>query len=51
MTAGAIAKSEFLGGCYHDDVITKLLAGLKLKSAWLEEPELEEIFMHYYKED
>lgn len=29
--------------------ITALLAGMKLKSAWIEEPELEEIFMHYYK--
>jgi ABC-2 type transport system ATP-binding protein len=33
------------------NVITKLLASLKLKSAWLEEPELEEIFMHYYQKE
>lgn len=42
------AQASFL---YRGDVntITKLLAGLNLKSAWLEEPELEEIFMHYYQ--
>lgn len=36
---------------YRGDVntITKFLAGMELKSAWLEEPELEEIFMHYYQ--
>lgn len=36
---------------YRGDVnaIAKLLAGLQLRSAWLEEPELEEIFMHYYQ--
>jgi ABC-2 type transport system ATP-binding protein len=29
--------------------ITKLVAGLSLDSVWIEEPELEEIFMHYYQ--
>ena len=33
------------------NVITKLLASLPLKSAWVEEPELEDIFMHYYQKD
>jgi ABC-2 type transport system ATP-binding protein len=38
---------------YRGDVntITRLLGGIKLKSAWLEEPELEEIFMHYYQKE
>lgn len=38
---------------YRGDVntITALLSSLKLKNAWLEEPELEEIFMHYYQKD
>lgn len=38
---------------YRGDVntITRLLGGVKLKSAWLEEPELEEIFMHYYQKE
>lgn len=31
------------------NVITKLVVGMKLISIWIEEPELEEIFMHYYK--
>ncbi|NCU30741.1 ABC transporter ATP-binding protein [Candidatus Saccharibacteria bacterium] len=31
------------------NVITRLLAGLKLKNVWIEEPELDEIFMHYYQ--
>jgi len=36
---------------YRGDIntITGLLASLSLKSAWLEEPDLEEIFMHYYQ--
>lgn len=36
---------------YRGDVnnILNLLAKLKPKSAWIEEPELEEIFMHYYE--
>lgn len=29
--------------------ITKLVASLPLESVWIEEPELEEIFMHYYQ--
>lgn len=42
------ATTSFL---YRGDinVITKLLGQLQLKNAWLEEPELEEIFMHYYQ--
>lgn len=38
---------------YRGDIntVTKLLATLNLKSAWLEEPDLEEIFMHYYQKD
>mgnify|MGYP000910389303 CR=1 FL=1 len=36
---------------YRGDInaITKLLAQMKLRSASIEEPELEEIFMHYYQ--
>jgi ABC-2 type transport system ATP-binding protein len=33
------------------NVIVKALAGMKLKNVSIEEPELEEIFMHYYKKD
>lgn len=42
------ARISFL---YSGDVnlITKLLAQMKLHSAYIEEPELEEIFMHYYQ--
>lgn len=38
---------------YRGDVnaIVKLLAGVRLKNLSIEEPELEEIFMHYYKKD
>ena len=38
---------------YRGDVnaITKLIAKLPLTNVWIEEPELEEIFMHYYKTD
>ncbi len=32
-------------------LITKLLAQMKLRAAYIEEPELEEIFMHYYQKD
>lgn len=43
-------EAEFL---YRGDVnaLLKHLASLKLKNCWLEEPELEEIFMHYYQKD
>lgn len=46
-------KGKTISFLYRGDVnnITKLLAKLKLTSAWIEEPELEEIFMHYYKTD
>lgn len=33
------------------NVITRLISRLPLKSAWIEEPELEEIFMHYYTKE
>lgn len=33
------------------NALTKLIASLDLAGAWLEEPELEEIFMHYYQVD
>ncbi len=33
------------------NVITRLLAQMKLHGAWIEEPELEEIFMHYYTQE
>lgn len=33
------------------NIIIKLLAGMKLKNLSIEEPELEEIFMHYYEKD
>lgn len=33
------------------NVLTTLIASLPLKNVWLEEPELEEIFMHYYHKD
>ncbi len=38
---------------YRGDVnaITKLLAQMKLVRAYIEEPDLEEIFMHYYQKD
>lgn len=38
---------------YRGDInaITKLVAGMKLTSIWIEEPELEEIFMHYYQSE
>lgn len=32
------------------NALSKLLATLDLNNMWLEEPELEEIFMHYYKQ-
>ncbi len=31
------------------NVVTTMLASMKLRTAWIEEPELEEIFMHYYQ--
>ena len=36
---------------YRGDIntITKLVISMKLASIWIEEPDLEEIFMHYYK--
>ena len=36
---------------YRGDIntITKLVVSMKLASIWIEEPDLEEIFMHYYK--
>jgi len=36
---------------YHGHIndITKKIAGLNLSNMWVEEPDLEEIFMHYYQ--
>lgn len=31
------------------NTVTKVIAGLPLMAVWIEEPELEEIFMHYYQ--
>lgn len=47
---GSRERVSFL---YRGDVnvVTKLLAGMRLKNFSVEEPELEEIFMHYYKKD
>lgn len=41
---------EFL---YRGDVNTlvKLLAKYPLRNAWIEEPDLEEVFLHYYQKD
>lgn len=38
---------------YRGDVnaVVKLLSGMKLRNVSIEEPELEEIFMHYYQKD
>jgi ABC-2 type transport system ATP-binding protein len=43
-------KVSFL---YQGDVnaVVKMLSGIKLKNLSIEEPELEEIFMHYYVKD
>lgn len=43
-------KVSFL---YRGDVnaVVKALSGMKLRNVSIEEPELEEIFMHYYKKD
>ncbi len=46
-------KGKTVSFLYRGDVnvVTKLLAKLTLTSASIEEPELEEIFMHYYQTD
>lgn len=48
-----VAKQADVSFLYRGDVnvIPKLLSGLKLKNIAVEEPELEEIFMHYYQKD
>lgn len=48
-----VANGREISFLYKGDVnaVTKLLSRLPLKSAWIEEPELEEIFMHYYQKD
>lgn len=33
------------------NLVTKKLAGMDLVNAWIEEPTLEEVFMHYYKKE
>ena len=44
------ASATFL---YRGDinVVAKLCASLPLKNMWIEEPELEEIFLHYYQKE
>jgi ABC-2 type transport system ATP-binding protein len=48
-----VSEGSHVSFLYRGDinVITKLLARMKLRSAWVEEPELEEIFMHYYTKE
>ena len=44
-------EANHISFLYKGDInaITKLVADMKLISVWIEEPELEEIFMHYYQ--
>ncbi len=46
-------ESNHLSFLYRGDInaITKLLVSMKLNNVYLEEPELEEIFMHYYTKE
>jgi ABC-2 type transport system ATP-binding protein len=46
-------KGKHVSFLYRGDInaITKLTVSMKLASIWIEEPELEEIFMHYYQKD
>lgn len=52
-----ISNLQVAGGrvsfLYRGDVnvIIKLLSGIRLRNVLIEEPELEEIFMHYYQKD
>ncbi len=41
---------EFVSFLFRGDLnkMTKIIAGIDLHSLWVEEPSLEEIFMHYY---
>ncbi len=41
---------EFLFGGKMDELIKKL-SHMQIENLWIEEPSLEEIFMHYYKSD
>lgn len=47
------ASHDTVSFLYHGDVntIVKRLSAIKLKGLSIEEPELEEIFMHYYQKD
>jgi len=47
------ARGKHIGFLFRGDIntLTNLLASLQLSDALLEEPELEEIFMHYYQKD
>lgn len=47
------ASREHISFLYRGDVnaIVRQLMGIKLRNLSIEEPELEEIFMHYYKKD
>ncbi len=44
-------NENFVNFLYHGhiDPIIKKIAGLDLKNMWVEEPDLEEIFLHYYQ--
>jgi len=44
-------NENFVSFLYHGhiDPIIKKIAGLDLKNMWIEEPDLEEIFLHYYQ--
>ncbi len=47
------AEGHTISFLYRGNIntVTKLLAQMKLKAAYIEEPDLEEIFMHYYHKD
>lgn len=51
--SGLKADGPHLSFLYRGDInaITKLLAQMKLRTAYIEEPALEEIFMHYYQKE
>jgi ABC-2 type transport system ATP-binding protein len=47
-------KNNLYSFIYRGDIneILNKIIGLKVKNIWIEEPDLEEIFLHYYnKED
>ncbi len=51
--SGLKQDGQNLSFLYKGDInqLTKLLSSIELNNAWIEEPELEEIFMHYYQKD